>query len=222
MPVKKSTNSKLAQKLPSNLESILEQIIDGDSLSVQELFNLTNEERKKIETVLTAGYLTLADTDREKFVTNTEEVLSQSSRNEIWERNHECILNVISWQTNSLGRIPTIKEICDETELSRVTVTKHLKEYYDSNTYREKANCFKFLREKLLMKFYRLAYEGNTKAGKIFMDATSNLTGTPSKIQNQQNNFIQVNGITVTEQQLQQLPLEKQRQVKEILELLER
>ena len=58
------------------------------------------------------------------------------------------------------------------------------------------------------------------RAAKIFMDCTSG--DEPAKVNNQQNNFIQVNGITVTEQQLQKLPFRKQRQIKEILELVGR
>ena len=218
--LQKWKNSELAERLPSNIENILSQILDNDKLSIDDLFNLSDEERKKIETVLTAGYLTLAGNDRDKFVDHTEEVLSEGSRNEIWERNHFCILNVISWQANSQGRIPTIKEICEETQLSRVTVTKHLKEYYESDTYREKENVYKFLREKLITKVYGFAYDGNMRAAKIFMDATANLNDPGTKIQNQQNNFIQINGITVTEQQIQKLPMEKQMQVKEILLLV--
>ena len=50
--------------------------------------------------------------------------------------------------------------------------------------------------------------------------STDNLNDYGYNVQNQQNNFIQINGITVTAQQLQKLPAEKQRQVKEILELV--
>jgi hypothetical protein len=114
--------------------------------------------------------------------------------------------------------MPTIKEISEETQLSRVTVTKHLKLYYDSEIYRAKEHMYKFLREKLLIKVYGYAHDGNMRAAKIFMDATYNLNEPGTKIQNQQNNFIQINGVKVTEEQIQKLPSDKQRQVGEILE----
>jgi hypothetical protein len=113
--------------------------------------NLINkkEERNKIKTVLTAGYLTLADEDRNIFFEKTDPIISASSRNEIWERNHWCILNVINWKTIHDRGVPTIKSIAEETGLSRLTVAKHLKEYYDSETYKEKESSYQFLREKL-------------------------------------------------------------------------
>jgi len=136
--LEKFKESQLASKLPYKVESILAGIAKGEKLSLDEILNLTDEEKQKVEAVLTAGYLTLAGNDRDRFIDNTEDILSQSSRNEIWERNHWCILNIISWQTIQQGRMPTIKEIADESQLSRVTVTKHLKEYYQSDTYKER------------------------------------------------------------------------------------
>jgi len=51
----------------------------------------------------------------------------------------------------------------------------------------------------------------------IFMDATENLNGVGTKIQNQQNNFIEINGITVTEQQLQNCLLKNNYRLKKFL-----
>lgn len=218
--VEKFKDSNLAAKLPEKVESVLALIARGEKLTTNDIFDLTDEEKQKIEAVLTAGYLTLAGNDRDQFIDNTDDILSNSSRNEIWERNHWAILNIISWQTMSQGRVPTIKEIAEESQLSRVTVVKHLKEYYQSDTYKEKEHAFRFLREKLLTKVYDYAYYGNMRAAKIFMDATADTEGS-GRVQNQQNNFIQINGTTITREQLSQLPIEKQRQVKEIIELVQ-
>jgi hypothetical protein len=107
-----------------------------------------------------------------------------------------------------------VKDIADETGLSRVTVIKHLKQYYESETFKEKENALKFLREKLLTKIYSYAWDGNMRAAKIFMDATGDR---PSfTVQNQQNNYIQVNGIMITEEQLKNLPIDKLEKIREI------
>ena len=63
----------------------------------------------------------------------------------------------------------------------------------------------------------RLQYEG----AKIFIDATDS-TDTNSKIQNQQNNFTQINRIPINAEQLNELPIDKQRHVDEILRLIKR
>ena len=57
------------------------------------------------------------------------------------------------------------------------------------------------------------------RAAKIFMDCTSVDT---QQVKNQQNNFIQINGVTITAEQLKTLPKEKQIQVKEIIRLVKR
>jgi len=212
--LQKFTNSELAKNLPLQVEDTLLAIIKGNKLRLEDIWELTDEQKKKIQTVLTAGFLTLVDEDREQFFENTGAILSTKSRNEIWERNHECILNVISWQTIQYRQIPTVKQIAEETKLSRVTVIKHLKEYYEGQAFREKENAFKFLREKLLAKIYSFAYDGNMRAAKIFMDATGDR---PSlTVQNQQNNYIQVNGIVITEEQVKSLPIDKLEAIRQI------
>ncbi len=144
--LQKFTESKLAQSLPAHIEGLLAKVIETNKMSMEDIWNLTEEQKKKIATIFTAGLLTLKDQDREAFLDKTDALISEKSRNEIWERNHYCILNVISWQTIQNRQIPTIKTIADETGLSRVTVTKHLKEYYDSETFKEKETTYKFLR----------------------------------------------------------------------------
>jgi len=52
------------------------------------------------------------------------------------------------------------------------------------------------------------------RAAKIFMNATGDR---PSfTVQNQQNNYIQVNGIMITEEQVKSLPTEKLEKIREI------
>ena len=156
----------------------------------------------------------MRDEDREQFFNNTEPILSTKSRNEIWERNHFCILNVISWQTIHQYQIPTVKDLAEETGLSRVTVIKHLKEYYESETFKQKENALRFLREKLLAKIYSFAYDGNMRAAKIFIEATEDKLFVT--IKNQQNNYVQINGVMITEERIKNLPSDKLQKIEEI------
>jgi hypothetical protein len=73
----------------------------------------------------------------------------------------------------------------------------------------------KFLREKLLAKIYSFAYDGNMRAAIIFMDATSDTL--LLAIKNQQNNYIQVNGVVITEEQIKNLPMDKLAKIQEIV-----
>lgn len=215
--LQKFTNSRLAEALPLDVEELLSSILNADKLRLEDIWSLSDDQKKKIATILTAGYLTLGGEDRDNFLDKTDQIISQSSRSEIWERNHHCILNVISWQTITNRQIPTLKEIAEETGLSRVTVAKHLKEYYDSETFKEKENVYKFLREKLLTRVYSYAYEGNMRAAKIFIEASDQRQELKTEIHNQQNTFLQINGTIITLAQLNSLPIEKQRKIQKIL-----
>ena len=57
------------------------------------------------------------------------------------------------------------------------------------------------------------------KAGRLFFEATS-YKRPETSIQNQQNNFVQINNLTITEEQINKLPEDKQKQMKEILFML--
>ena len=65
--LQKFADSKLAKTLPEPIEDILARIIESPNLTTDHVFNLTDDERNKIKTVLTAGYLTLAGEDRDTF-----------------------------------------------------------------------------------------------------------------------------------------------------------
>jgi hypothetical protein len=54
------------------------------------------------------------------------------------------------------------------------------------------------------------------KAAKIFLEASAPVEPR-QKIKNQQNNIIQINGITITEEQIRQLPQEQQNILMELL-----
>src|SRR5436190_24293221 len=80
--LQKFTKSQLANTLSKDVEDSLLAIINGNKLSIEDIWNLTDDQRKKIQAVLTAGFLTLVDEDREQFFENTEPMLSTKSRNE--------------------------------------------------------------------------------------------------------------------------------------------
>lgn len=66
---------------------------------------------------------------------------------------------------------------------------------------------------------YKFAIDGDMKAARLFFEATSDKRPQTS-IQNQQNNFIQVNNLTITEEQINKLPEDKRKQMKHILFML--
>jgi hypothetical protein len=57
------------------------------------------------------------------------------------------------------------------------------------------------------------------KAARLFFEATSDKRP-ETLIKNQQNNFVQINNLTITEEQINKLPEDKQKQMKEIVFML--
>lgn len=219
--LQKFTNSQIPQRVPDPIYQALEVIIKGGKISLIDTLALTEEQKAKLAAILTAGYLTLAGDDREKLSENTEAILSDVSRNEIWERNHYCIMTCVDYLTRTYGKLPTVTEVAQETQLSRKTVSRHMKEYYESDAYQEKKGSLDMLREKLLVKMYDKAWDGDVKAAKLFFSVTDP-DNSQTKVQNQQNNFIQINGTTISREQLSQLPQDRQKQLLDILSMVGR
>jgi hypothetical protein len=68
------------------------------------------------------------------------------------------------------------------------------------------------------MKVYSEATKGNMRAAKLFLETTKpNEEPIPRTVQNQQNNFVQINGVVISQEQLGELPVEKRDQLFEIL-----
>lgn len=222
MGLQKFTDSRLAETIPEELEFCLKRLVSGTKLDLADVWKLNETERETIKAVFTAGVLTLAGEDREQFLSNTEEILSETTRSEIWERNHNTIMWAVDFLTRSTGSIPTLTRIAAETQLSRVTVSKHLKEYYNSQTYKDKEGALKCLKEGLLMRMYAQACNGNMKAAKLFLDSCSSPQHqNATTVQNQQNNYVQINGLVIGEKEIGQLPQDKRIQLKEILAMID-
>jgi hexokinase len=178
---------------------------------------LPEQTRESLRWIFTAGIISLSGEDRETFLQNTEEAYSEETRSEIWERNHKVIIQAVDYLYRRSGRMPSITSIAMETHLSRVTVRKHLTEYYNSKTGKEKEYQYKFLREALMSKVYEAAYYGDMKAARIFLEASAP-TEPRQKIKNQQNNFIQINGATITQEQIKLLPVDQQAKLFDMLQ----
>lgn len=205
-------------KVSAAVHPALIEIIKGKPLTMQDVLSLSDAEREHLQTILTAGVLSLAGEDREAFLNNTEAVISEESKREIWERNHAVIMRAMDALTRQRGRIPSPTEIAKETGLSRQTIYAHLKHYQHSEDFKEKQKSITVLRERMLVTIYEKGIDGDMRAAKIFMEATEpkNSQLRPN-IKNQQNNLIQINGVTITQEQLATLPTDKQQVLQELL-----
>jgi hypothetical protein len=73
------------------------------------------------------------------------------------------------------------------------------------------------MRENVLTGLYKYAGIRDIRAAKMSLDTTSIQEQKP-RIPNQQNNFIQINGATITQEQIRQLPQELQVKIFAVLQ----
>ncbi len=144
--------------------------------------------------------------------------------NDLWESNHFLITEAINLLMRLNGRMPTKTEIAEKTGLSRVTIHKHLKEYKDNPLFHQQEEQFKLVKGSMLSLLHRLAYQGDVRAIKLFMEATgiigNNKTVNKNIIENQ-HNYIQINETRLSQEQIKKLSPERLKQIEELLKVPE-
>jgi AraC-like DNA-binding protein len=195
----------LEQITPSDIDKL-------DSATSSHLLKLLNEKLN-----------TLKGTDLDMLCKKIEPILSQTTKNQLWESNHVQITQAVSNLLNKYGRMPTKAEIAQETELSRQTIHKHFKEYAAHPLYLGELEQFRFMTSKLLATVYSFALRGDTGAAKLFFNVMGYLNNgqapNGTTIQNQ-NNFIQINGTKLSQEAIKNLNPEQLSSIESILKTI--
>lgn len=201
-------------------DSKIKEILNLERITHNEVEHLTEPERDYLMEVLTKKFNALKGEERDKFYEKIEPITSNSTKNQLWEYNHNQITWAISAVMQEYGRMPTKTEIATKTELSRQTVHKHLKEYMNHPQYLGQIEQFRFMSFKVLAKVFKFAVEGDTAAAKLYF----NLIGFMNNGQSQnntliktQNNYIQINGTVLSQESLKQLSPEQLNTIETIL-----
>ncbi len=181
-----------------------------------EVFKMNFAER--LNTELANRLNTVKGEDFDELVFKLDEVMPTSVKNQIWERNHNTITATISNLMQEYGRMPTASEIAIKAELSRQTVTKHLKEYAGEPQYNEIVEQFKFMTSKVLAKVFKFAVNGDMTAAKLYFNVVGamNQNNQNTFIQNN-NNYIQINGMVFNDEKLKTLKPEQLKTIESIL-----
>ena len=116
--------------------------------------------------------------------------------------------------------MPSKNEIALETDLSRQTIHKHLKEYAQHPQYVQQAEQFRLMTTKVLAKVLQLALNGNIKAAKLYLNTVGEVNNkqlsTHTLIQNQ-HNYIQINGTKLSQETIQYLNAEQLNTIENIV-----
>ena len=141
-------------------------------------------------------------------------------RNITWETNHQKIISAISKSLRAyMVSPPTVTDISKMTGLSRKTVYMHLNEYSDNPVYAKRTEMFGAMKFDVMMRMCSAALAGDIKAARLYLELTGSLKP-ENKINNNfisNSSNIQVNGITLNQQVLQNLSPGQLKQIEEII-----
>lgn len=210
--ITKLESPESVNSVPPKAEDIflIERVTEAD------MKKLNKEERKRFDDMYMERQTHLQGKERYQLIEQFYETLTDETKSQVWEHNHNQIMATMSNLIQMLNRMPTVTEIADETQLSRTTVHKHLKEYRTDPNYKEQKEQYKFLGDRLLAKVYQYATTGNLKAARLYFEVTGTLNETRTKITTQ-NNYIQINGLVIDEKQLAKLPPERVSEIENLI-----
>lgn len=209
------------QKLTESKKK-LDKILALERITYSDLEALSKPEKEQLMKILTEKLNSLKGYAREIFWNKIEPITDESTKNQLWEYNHNHITWAISTLMQEYGRMPTKTEIAAKTELSRQTVYKHLKEYKDHPQYIDQIEQFRFMTSKVLAKVFYFAVNGDMKAAKLYFNILENLnngqTANNTLIHNQ-NNYIQINGMVLSQETIKQLKPEQLNSIESVLKI---
>lgn len=203
----------------TDLDKKTETLLKLDKVTRDDLDGLTNEELSNFTRTTTERINNTKGEELDLLLDKVDPILSQHTKNELWENNHRKITHAISTFIDDNGRMPLKMELVGAVGLSRQTIHRHLKEYKENLLYSEYMDQFEFMTPKLVAKMFQFAIRGDVKAGRLYFDMVGAL-GT-GKVKNQ-TNYIQINNIQISEEKLKELTEDQLKKVEDVLaEVLE-
>jgi hypothetical protein len=211
--MKAKSNLKInKQGLQRLTENKLNKIFEKKKITQAEVKKLSKVEYELFAKMITEKFNALEGDEKEIFWNKIEDITGELTKNQVWEYNNSKITIAISTLMQQYGRMPSKTELAEETKLSRTTIHKHLKEFGTHPLYLEEMEQYKFMASKVLTKVFSFAVNGDVLAAKLFFNVVGNLNNTPRQkntlIQNQ-NNYIQINGMVLSQEVIERLSPEQ-------------
>lgn len=185
----------------------IERVYNLKKIKCEDLETLTKVELKKLHDKISKELHDFKGRDLDNLLNKIELIVPTEYKNQRWEYNHSLITSVIATLIQEYGRMPTQSEIATKTELSRPTISKHIKEYSNHPLYLSEVENFRFMASKVLAKMFEFAVNGDTGAAKIFLKAIgfNNETNPNNTLIQNQNNYIQINGTVLSQETIKHL-----------------
>lgn len=194
-------------------ENKIKRLLKRDRITHNDIDQLSDPERKLFGNIVNEKIKNATPDERETFLKKIEETLSEQTKTEFWGYNHNRILGAIPLLMQEYGRMPSRTEIAKKAELSRTTVYKHLAEFASHPLYLEQLQKFRILAENVIIKVYQSAMDGDTASQKLMLNVTGVLNGSQAN----QTNFIQINNLILSQEQIKRLNPEQLLTIESIL-----
>ncbi len=140
-----------------------------------------------------------------------EQIFEQ--KNALYEFNHDLIMNQISNYLFKNGMMPRVSDIRDKTGISRTTIYKHLEDEKINGRNNKARKQLRMLVSQAMATLYKIGVEDrNAQALKYFINFVEPETNSGTV-----NNYVQINNIRLTQNDLENIPLEEQEKIETIL-----
>jgi hypothetical protein len=212
------TKKKSLQRL-TRTQSKIDTLLDARKVTPEDVEGLNVEEVNYLNEVLTKKCNELKGIERDRLFQKIELILTEDTKNQMWEFNHSQITWAIATFMQEQGRMPTQTFLAEKTGISRQTINKHLKEYSFHPLYLDQVEQFRFMAAKVLAKVFYFAVNGDVKAARLYLEAVGriNVRTVNNSLIQQQNNFIQINGTVLSQESIQHLNKEQLNQIESII-----
>lgn len=135
-------------------------------------------------------------------------------RNKVYELNQQIIASCIHNHMLDKGCSPTVSTIASKTNLSRTTIYRHLRNDYYGPTDKFVKGKFEVMATSAMEQLYKIGVEErNPSALKTFIEFVNG-----GKTTTNINNYIQINNIRLSQEDIQRLPLETIEAIEMIIE----
>lgn len=136
--------------------------------------------------------------------------------NGTYERNHQAITSFIHNHVLETKRFPTVADISEDTGLSRTTVYDHLNKGVRHEHSMGVVKSIEYMKVKAMQKLYQIGVQNDDpRALRSFIQLSDKgfIQGNTTI-----NNYIQVNNLKLSQEELKQLPEESLNQIQQIIQ----
>lgn len=191
---------KISMNMELQEENSLQKFTDADNVQyiLRSVYRLTpehisllgSEKKEELGYAIKHKLTQLHGEAYDAFYYKVRDIMTEKFKNVTWDRNHEKLKRIVKQYVISNKRMPTVSEVADIAQMSRITVSKHLREFDLLDYNNEQKQMLTIMFNDLVGQVLARALQGDLVAVKLMVDIMSKGMGgsrTIFKAKNQQN-----------------------------------